>query len=219
MPIEKRRLDDKTYELRNTDRDLPSSQGPTPITQAAMDAQDSIRSGERAAGMFEEMMQAERRSQVLEQHKVKGSEGGWQKAESVDDFLQSAKEATGEQKNFWRKQFGLFDKTLKKGGSLDAAVEGVQELLDTGALYMDDDGNVFTAVPGRGGPKRNDRLLDASRAWGDWYRDQLAYGEDVGPNGRASVEMDNTLRMNEAAQAKIAKQWRYDPASGGYSRD
>ena len=191
MPIEKREIAPKTYELYNTDRGIPP---PTPITQAAQEAYDEIRSGDVAKQMFEE-------EQRLVKHRVLPSEpAGWNKATSVDDFLQAAQGADRDTKNFWRKQASNLDKTLKKDpGNFDLAVEGIQEMLDTGAIYMDDNGGVYTAFPKRGGEKRNDRLLNAAGTWGDWYRDQLAYGEDVGPNGRASQEMDNTV-----AQRRIA---------------
>ena len=209
MPIEKRKLDEKTYELRNTEPYL----GPTPITQAAMDAQNSIRSGERSAQMFEEMMKSEQKIQEIERHQVKG--GG---ATSVDDFLQAAKEAPPEQKHAWRKQFSDLDKNLKKGFDPDFAIPGIQDMLDSGALYMDDDGNVYSSVPGRGGPKRNDRLLYAAKEWGDWYRDQLAYGEDVAPNGRASVEMDRVVNQERLKNYPSDLGFVYDPASGGFIR-
>jgi hypothetical protein len=200
MPIEKRKLDEKTYELYNTDRDKPSI-GPTPITQAAQGMLEGIRSGDVARQMFEE-------AQVKEKHRVVPSEpGGWAKATSVDDFLQAAREAPREQKSAWRKQFSQFDKTLR-GKQVDpnVPIEGIQEMLDTGAIYMDDDGNVYSAVPGRGGPKRNERLLSAAREWGDWYRDRT---QDTEENRLANIEMNSVVNQGE---------WKYDTASGGYTR-
>ena len=65
MPIEKKKLDEKTYELYNTDRSgVPP---PTAITQAAQDAYDEIRSGDVAKQMFEE-------EQLRARHRVEPSE-------------------------------------------------------------------------------------------------------------------------------------------------
>jgi hypothetical protein len=84
-------------------------------------------------------------------------------------------------------------------------------------MYMDDEGGVFWSIPNNNREK-NRRILDASRQWGDWYRDQLAYGEDVAPNGRASVEMDNTVEKGRLKNYPSDLGFVYDPASGGYIR-
>jgi hypothetical protein len=187
MPIEKREIAPKTWELYNTDRDEPNV-GPTPVTQAAQETYDSIRSGEMAGKMFEE-------AQQLERHRIKADIPFDQGARTVQDFLRQAHEAPPKQKREWRQQFRTFDQTLKKDPTSDNAISGIQELIDSGAMYMDDNGGVYWAIP-NSNEGRNRRILDASREWGDWYRDQLAYGEDIGPNGRASVEMDNVIRMD-----------------------
>ena len=123
--------------------------------------------------------------------------------------MQAAKAAPPEQKNAWKEQFRNLDKTLKKNQDPSVAVEGIQEMLDTGALYMADDGNVYSSVPGRGGKKRNDRLLNAAGNWGDWNRDRTV------DNGLASQEMNNILGMGRAEQEQQA--WEYDASSGGYA--
>jgi len=76
------------------------------------------------------------------------------------------------QRREWRKQFRTFDKTLKNPSPGDA-VQGIQELLDSGALQMDEDGNVYSSLEHPpGGSKARDRLLGAAREWNDYMRDQ-----------------------------------------------
>lgn len=97
------------------------------------------------------------------------------------------------QRRMWRSQLKNFDETLRKGDprrSIDDQIQGVQELLDSGAVWLDDDGNVFSALERHpGGEKGNRRMLDAMRTWGDWYRDQIAAGEDLPPPQKHYQEM------------------------------
>src|SRR5262245_2913969 len=49
-----------------------------------------------------------------------------------------ASQASPKQKREWRKQLRTFDKYLKQGG--EDAPSGIQELLDSGAMWYDEDG-------------------------------------------------------------------------------
>jgi hypothetical protein len=86
------------------------------------------------------------------------------------------------QRQFWRRQLRTFDETLRRGDPqrrIDDQIDGIQEMLDSGAMTIDDNGDVYTAVPGVRGKRGNQRLLDAARTYNDWYQDQIAHGEDL----------------------------------------
>lgn len=118
-------------------------------------------------------------------------------AQQVEGKAGPAKLGQEAQRRAWRKQLKTFDQTLKqdfKAGDADQwrgdaakkysddAVQGIQELIDSGAIWFDDQGGVYGQLENHpGGQKGTRRLLDAAREWGDWYRDQIAHGEDLPP--------------------------------------
>jgi hypothetical protein len=93
---------------------------------------------------------------------------------------EQASQADPQQRREWRKQARQFDRTLRKGFNPDEAIRGMQEMIDSGLIWMDDEGGVFSALENMpGGEKGKQRLLYAAQEWGDWYRDQIAHGEDI----------------------------------------
>jgi hypothetical protein len=141
MPIERREIAPKTFELYNTEQmappDLPSEQQ---VAQPDVQAQ-----------MFEEMQQ----------------KAGFAPASKPQE----------QQRRAWRKQLQLFDKTLKHNDDpqqlINDQIQGAQELLDSGAVWIDENGDVYGALEHHpGGEKGTRRMLDAFRTWGDWRRDQ-----------------------------------------------
>ena len=108
-----------------------------------------------------------------------------------------AEKSQEQQRRAWRKQFQLFDKTLKHGDDpqklIDDQIQGAQELLDSGAVWIDENGDVYSALDHHpGGEKGTRRMLDAFKTWGDWRRDQLEYGEDL-PDKVAGFLMQKEL--------------------------
>jgi hypothetical protein len=93
---------------------------------------------------------------------------------------EQASQADPQQRRQWRKQARQFDRTLRKGFNPDEAIQGIQEMMDSGLIWMDDQGGVFSSLENMpGGEKGRQRLLYAAQEWGDWYRDQIAHGEDM----------------------------------------
>jgi len=77
-----------------------------------------------------------------------------------------ARNASPEEKKAWRKQLHRFLKNERTSDPMEFDREqGIQELLDSGAMWYDEDG-AYTSVriPGR---KNRDALVSAADAWAD----------------------------------------------------
>src|SRR5262245_57773269 len=80
-----------------------------------------------------------------------------------------------------RRQLRLFDRYLAEGGPDPR--QGVQELMDSGALRIGEDGGIYSSVP-HGGNK--DQLVNAVREWSAWQDSMInQYGVE---NDEASIE-------------------------------
>src|SRR5262245_5973984 len=167
--IEWRRLDPKTWELSNK----PPAEEPPTYEQYQQEIQPN------AIRMFDE---AQQRSPTYA----------------------PAELSQEQQRRQWRQQFRNFDKTLKKEKDpdklFDAQIQGTQELLDSGAMWIDEKGDVYGALERHpGGKKGTQRILDAARTWGDWFRDQVDYGEDMSDRTGAQ-QMFEQMMAEKAAQ-------------------
>jgi hypothetical protein len=69
-----------------------------------------------------------------------------------------------------------FDKYLQAGGT--STLSGIQELVESGALTITEDGNVYTSVPFRG---KGD-LLGAAGQWADFQSDVQMEMSKLGPD-------------------------------------
>jgi len=96
-----------------------------------------------------------------------------------------ASQASPKQKREWRKQLRTFDKYLKQGG--EDAPSGIQELLDSGAMWYDEDG-WYTSVALPHGEKARQRFVDAADAWGDRV--------GIWKNGQFDPGAEQTYRKN-----------------------
>ena len=150
MPIERRYLDPKTIELYNTDRDRP-------LMQSFMQAQMTNQTPDQ---LFQQMTgasasDAERNRD--DQYDVSPPGMPW---EGVSP----------KQRREMRKQLRRFDQYAREGGT--DLVSGFQELVESGAVVVDENGDVYTAMPGRAQNGEDVRLLNAARAWSQ-YQDEL----------------------------------------------
>jgi hypothetical protein len=93
-------------------------------------------------------------------------------------------EAPPEKKREWRQQLRRFIRSMREDPSADV-IGGVQELVENGTVWGDEQGNVFSAVPLPG--ERNRRaIVDAVNKWQD-FQSFLAERYGTG-NDPASVE-------------------------------
>lgn len=95
-------------------------------------------------------------------------------------------QATREQKREWRKQLDAYYKGMRdvergKAQSFDSAA-GMQELLDSGAAWEEEDGGLGSYVRGRGGRTRNEAMVRAHDAYVDFMHGHgnTAYDPDMG---------------------------------------
>jgi hypothetical protein len=68
----------------------------------------------------------------------------------------------------WRQQIRQFDRGFKAGADPQ---EGIQQLMDSGAIWITKDGDLYSSVPLP--PGMNKRLLDASRQWAPPMNDDM----------------------------------------------
>lgn len=71
----------------------------------------------------------------------------------------------GKQRREWRNQLRNFDQYLDAGGT--NALSGFQELVENGAMWVDEKGDVYSAVPFRG----RSNMLDVAGRWNDFQND------------------------------------------------
>jgi hypothetical protein len=109
------------------------------------------------------------------------------------------------QRHMWRSQLKQFDQTLKKGDPrrrTDDAIQGIQELVDSGAIWFnEDDGGLYSALPHHpGGKQGTERLLEASRLWAD-RQDQIIqqYGTSNDPDSTKARMEAMQRAMDQAA--------------------
>lgn len=152
-----KRLDPKTWELSNNPPPNEPGPSPTPPEEPSV-----------IADMYNQQMMNQAQEDASAVH---------------------SKANLAHQRVEWRKQMHMFDSTLKNLDKFppDAAISGFQELIDSGAMYLTDDGDVYSAVRGRG-TQQVGRLLDAARQWGDHYRDQVAQDPDTPSPFKQSLE-------------------------------
>lgn len=93
----------------------------------------------------------------------------------------------------WRKQLRGINKYIKEGGA--NVIGGVQELVESGAITVTEDGEVYTAVPFHG---NNDALMDAIGRWNDFQGD-LQGAMDQRPEGWSPEERQKLFQdmLNE----------------------
>jgi hypothetical protein len=109
-----------------------------------------------------------------------------------------SEEAPPEKKREWRKQLRRFVRSIREDPNTDV-IGGVQELVENGAVWADEQGNVFGAVPLHG--ERNRRaIVEAVNHWQD-FQNYLAEKFGTG-NDPASIEA-----RRQAIEQRNEKSW------------
>jgi hypothetical protein len=154
MPIEKRQLDEKTFELYNTDRDnaVPPPDLPSP--------------SEDQSAKFDRMEQELMLRQMVDESR------GEQRAQATEQILE--KPSKGRLRE-WRKQTKRFDRFLKKASNAEEIAQGVQEMLDSGAMWLGEGGDVFGSVPIHS-EKGRQRMVDAAGTYTDYMNSKWGKG-------------------------------------------
>jgi hypothetical protein len=151
--IEWRRPDPKTVELYNTDRAYKPPRDQPVMQDMYMQEMSGGQVSDRELERIRQQLEAE-----LEQYKADENRfhtGG--RPQTAAGLRQEARQH--------RRQLRGFDRYLKEGGTDLAG--GFQELVESGAAWTDEDGNVYTAMPRREGDEEaTQRILQAAREWG-----------------------------------------------------
>lgn len=162
--IQWQRTDPKTVTLSNTPDEMqapPPSQDPSPVAQEMFQNLMDPMTAMGKAMTEDEFKNFSLGMAMRDRSRQPTSEAG-QKRQDMREH---------------RKQIRQFDRGFKAGADPQ---QGIQQLMDSGAIWLTDTGDLYSSVPLPEG--MNKRLLDAARTWQPADEQYMQYVKDKGGN-------------------------------------